>query len=265
MLTRAREDSPDVLLIYDCCHPLSATPTNTRQNRAVVECIFAGGLESKVPVPGPESFTKALTTALARASSKGEVVSVVELHRQLICDLANFTSTALFDDEDEIRQDESERPIITSNSRATPSHIFLSKRDRTIRLIPTSAKKGKQPVRDTSNGKTVASQSSWPKTLLAVHLRDDSKNLEDLKSWLLEAPPGVVEFCGVHPSFSSLILVAVAVPVWDLLPDSHAVSFVGFATGPQVSLSTLEPNQNTTTLHVYDMKTPETSHQQVSK
>lgn len=233
MLTRARQDSPDVLLIHDCCHPLSATPSNLRQSRAVVECIFAGGFESKVPVSGPDSFTCALIDELSVASTNGDVLSVVELHRRLICRLVNWQPRAVFDKNDEPREDLDGRSIVTTASRVTPAHLFLSKRDRTIKLIPLSATKSKDPRTSLSFEEKDPNSEHWPKTMLSVFLDNRENNLEDLRAWLLKAPPGVVEFSGIHPSFSSLLLLAIPVPVWDFLPDSLAVSFVGFTSGPQ--------------------------------
>ncbi|KAH8175899.1 hypothetical protein LIA77_04317 [Sarocladium implicatum] len=262
MLTRAREDSPDVLLIHDCCHPLSATPSNLRQNRAVVECIFAGGFEAKVPVSGPDSFTCALTDELSVASSTGEIISVVELHRRLICRLVNWQPRPVFDKNDELREDETGRTIITTASRVTPAHLFLSKRDRTIKLIPISAKKSKQPIRNPEIQDKDPDSAQWPKTMLAVQLKDNERNLEDLKSWLLEAPPGVVEFCGIHPSFSSLLLIAVPIPVWDLLPDSNAVSFVGFTSGPQALLPEVRALERPATVQHSDTCAPDLAQQQ---
>ncbi|KAK2609209.1 hypothetical protein QQS21_002291 [Conoideocrella luteorostrata] len=236
LLTRAREHSPDVLLLHDCCHPLSAHTSNQKESRAVVECIFAGGFESRVPISGPDSFTRALTEELSVAESNGEVISVVELHRRLICRLVNWQPRPLFDENDQLRKDEHGRTILTSESRVTPCHLFLSKRDRTIHLAPkSSARKDKRPVSKRRSAEDMLTNEYWPKALLAIRLVENANNTSNLKSWLLAAPMEVVEFVGIHPSFSSLLLLAVPIPVWDMLPDSDAVSFIGFTTetGPR--------------------------------
>lgn len=235
LLTRAREQSPDVLLLHDCCHPLSAHTSNQKESRAVVECIFAGGFESRVPISGPDSFTRALTEELSVAESNGEVISVVELHRRLICRLVNWQPRPLFDENDQLRKDKHGRTILTSESRVTPCHLFLSKRDRTIHLAPKScSKKGKQRMEKGRNAQQDMSSANacWPKALLAIRLVENANNTSNLKSWLLSAPVEVVDFVGILPSFSSLLLLALPIPVWDMLPDSDAVSFIGFMTDP---------------------------------
>jgi hypothetical protein len=59
--------------------------------------------------------------------------------------------------------------------------------------------------------------------------------------WLREAPPearDLIKIEGFWGSFSSLLLVRMPIHVWDLLPESPAVSFVGFTTtdnrGPEL-------------------------------
>jgi hypothetical protein len=39
---------------------------------------------------------------------------------------------------------------------------------------------------------------------------------------------------GVFPSYSTLIILSIPVPLWDLLPDNPAYTFIGYITGPGV-------------------------------
>lgn len=222
LLARARPTSPDVLLLYDSCNSLWARPSNTKTSRAVVESLFAGGFESQVPIAGPGSFSASLMDELGIAARSNKPLSVVELHRRLICKL----------------QQSQPRVMVT------PSHLFLSVNTRPIllspmklhRLIDTNDRTASLALQD-ANGvmANTVDHRSWPKVLLALRLVDNEDNMKALQRWLLDAPSGVIEFGGMSPSFSTLLLVQVPIPVWDTLEPSPAVSFVSFISGPPTS------------------------------
>lgn len=77
--------------------------------------------------------------------------------------------------------------------------------------------------------------------MIAVRLTEDVNAVEEVKQWLLAAPRGAVEFEGIMPSYSSILLVATPVVIWDMLPPCSAVSFLGFIRGPGGAEPTTQP------------------------
>ncbi|KAI0409116.1 hypothetical protein F4802DRAFT_545495 [Xylaria palmicola] len=231
LLVRAEDNSPDVLLLYDCCFSLASHRSNSNKSRAEVEGLFAGGFESKVPIPGQDSFTKHLTDALATAPDSGRTLTVAELHRQIIVRLQSFHEQAIFDANHEIRRcGTTGRVLHTQSVRVTPSHLFLAgnEKPRLIALQPLDESKPSSTTPEVAQ----AQPSNWPKVLLAIRLLDDGYIEQEFRDWILHAPPGVVEFRGIFPSFSSLLLIEVPIEVWDLLPPCPAVFFVSFTANP---------------------------------
>ncbi|KAI1300030.1 hypothetical protein F5Y03DRAFT_364814 [Xylaria venustula] len=231
LLVRAEDDSPDVLLLYDCCFPLASHRSNSNNSKAEVEGLFAGGFESKVPIPGQDSFTKHLTDVLATAPESGRTLTIAELHRQIIVRLQSFHEQAIFDANHEIRRCGITGKVLhTKSVRVTPSHLFLAgnEKPRLIALRPLNG--GKAKSKDTTA--LESKPSEWPKVLLAIRLLDDDHIEQEFRDWLLHAPPGVVEFRGLFPSFSSLLLIEVPIEIWDLLPPCPAVFFASFTASP---------------------------------
>ncbi|OTA97449.1 hypothetical protein M434DRAFT_275372 [Hypoxylon sp. CO27-5] len=245
ILARAQNDSPDVLLIYDCCHSLYARPTNNEPTRAVVECLFAGGFEAKVPTAGPDSFTTALYQELGVALDSPKPSSVADLHRKIINRLETWKPTPMFQD-NKLRKHGTGKPALTKAVRTTPIHISLSRNEepRTIFLTPkkeVSSLAETQGHQDECEDKT--KDQDLPRVLLAIRIIENQDSIEELKRWILTAPSGVVRFEKIYRSYSDLLLVEVPLPVWDLLPQNPAVAFIGFTRGEK-SLSSIQ-NLNT--------------------
>ncbi|KAI0440060.1 hypothetical protein F4803DRAFT_528877 [Xylaria telfairii] len=231
LLVRAEDNSPDVLLLYDCCFSLASHRSNSNNSRAEVEGLFAGGFESKVPIPGQDSFTKHLTDVLATAPDSGRMLTIAELHRQIIVRLQSFHEQAIFDANHEIRRCGITGKVLhTKSVRVTPSHLFLAGNEKPRLIVLRPLKSGKTKSESTA---TIELKSSeWPKVLLAIRLLDDDYMEQEIRDWILHAPPGVVEFRGLFPSFSSLLLIEVSIEIWDLLPPCPAVFFVSFTANP---------------------------------
>ncbi|KAI1123235.1 hypothetical protein F5Y10DRAFT_270291 [Nemania abortiva] len=221
-LVRARDNSPDVLLLYDCCFDLSSHGSNTNTSRAEVEGLFAGSFGPQVSMPGQHSFTKHLIDALATTP---QPLTIVELHRQIIARLSSPFGEGVFDKDNNIKMCNG-KALYTKDIGVTPSHLFLAGNEnpRTLALIPPGT--GEVNVNESNPDED---QSDWPMVLLAVSLFDDNS----VQNWLLKAPPGV-QYRGIFPGFSSLLLVEVTVAIWDLLPSSPAVSFLSFTTNSRV-------------------------------
>ncbi|KAH7305582.1 hypothetical protein B0I35DRAFT_113432 [Stachybotrys elegans] len=269
ILARAQDDSPDVLLIYDCCHSLYAHPTNRNSGRAIVECLFAGGFEAKVPIAGPDSFTAALIDELCEAIHSPTPPSVSDLHRGIIDRLQRWKARGIFGSDDAIIKDRiTGKVVLTKAVRTTPVHMFLSVNDapRTIILAPRKqcASEDSELEAIGKSTTTISQSSALPRVLLAVRIVDDEKNTEALKNWLLSAPAEVVVFEKIYQSYSELFLVELPVSVWNMLPRSPAVSFIGFTMGEK-ALPRLDGSQMTSSipLQEYQASADITKHSRV--
>lgn len=197
----------------------------------MVEGLFAGGFETRVPFPGPTSFTTALTHELGIAARAGKVMSVIDLHDKVSSRIQQLPRITRFSG-NELYQDESGKPQISEPANFTPHHRWLSaKRNRSLKLVPSESIEGKE----IADPRDHTQSDACLKVLLAVHLEDDATHSDALKDWLLDAPREAVKFVAIEPSFSSILLLAVSIPVWDMLPDSPAVSFVAFTQDSELS------------------------------
>lgn len=139
ILARARDDSPDVLLIYDCCHSLHAQPINDEPTRAVVEGLFAGDFEAEVLISGPDSFTNVFTHELCEAVQSLTPLSIVALRRGIIDRLQKGKASSRFAPDGRVIRDKTIGKVaLTKPVRTTPIYIPLSTSNpkRTIFLAP---------------------------------------------------------------------------------------------------------------------------------
>ncbi|KAF3018198.1 hypothetical protein E8E14_012038 [Neopestalotiopsis sp. 37M] len=189
LLSEGDADAPDVLTLYDCCHPLCTLHGTSQSSNAVIESLCAGGFESVVPMPGPDSFTFALVDELSGVASSGRAMS-----------------------------------------RSSPSQLTFNGS-----FHP-------------ENQSEYATQDS-PAVLLMVTVAEGEPSVrDDVRKWLLSSPPGVVEFKGFYRSFSTLMLVEMALEIWDLMPPDPAVTFAGFVNYAE---PTTVPENEPTLLHNY--------------
>jgi hypothetical protein len=89
----------DVLIILDCCEsggslqsyppssPTSGANANLLSNPGTTELIAAAPFDTVAPGPGETSFTAALMIELKILAGKGELFSVVELHRKVLANI----------------------------------------------------------------------------------------------------------------------------------------------------------------------------------
>ena len=89
----------DVLIILDCCKsggslqsyppssPTSGANANLLSKSGTTELIAAAPFDTIAPGQGETSFTAALITELKILAGKGELFSVVELHRKVLANI----------------------------------------------------------------------------------------------------------------------------------------------------------------------------------
>ncbi|ETS81324.1 hypothetical protein PFICI_06326 [Pestalotiopsis fici W106-1] len=231
LLAEGDADAPDVLTLYDCCHPLCTQHGTSRPSNAVIESLCAGGFESEVPMPGPDSFTFALVDELSLAAHSNQPISVPELHKRLIGRLELFQQRARWNRDESRRRSPNGQLAFTVNERRTPVYVSLSvhRPVRTIMLTPIRRESIVQMEVTNPNAQSKLASQDPPTVLLVVRVSEDEISArEEVKTWLLNSPPGVLEFKGFYQSYSTLILVEIALEVWDLLPSCPATTFAGF-------------------------------------
>lgn len=245
-LCHVDNDSPDVLLLYDSCHPTNGQGS-IESSKAVVELLAACGFETRAPEVGKDSFTHSLIQELAEAASRSAGISVPELHRRQICRLQSWKSDVLL-----TRDDAGKRkvclnghgvPLFEPPVRRTPIHCQLSLNDRPRAIVlspPPAQTKIQEDFIDLSKhnsgaagvGNATAQSGSPPHlhALLRVSLVEDEFSETEFRDWLCGAPEATkgIKILGVLPSCSTMLLIQLPVEIWDLLPSSPAVSFIGF-------------------------------------
>ncbi|KAL2072072.1 hypothetical protein VTL71DRAFT_11415 [Oculimacula yallundae] len=259
------EADADVLLLYDCCNSAAtATSSSTQRHKGVTEVIAACGYETIAPEVGEHSFSNALTEVLA-AASKGRPFSVAELHTKILTRLKCWTPSFVKDEKGKRREDHAGRLLFERQPRRTPIYSIICETEprRSVILAPlklftpeaNEASLGSNYA-TTRTGKASASESSlqehfepldqvrkrkraadegfeYPQVLLAIRLDRQELDIEAWKECLLrQLPPEAkdIKIEGIYGSFSTLLLLRLPLEVWDLLPQNHAYSFVGFVT-----------------------------------
>lgn len=225
--------------------------------QTVTEVLTAGGFESIAAEVGVDSFTNALIEELADAVH-GPPIKVIDLHTQLIGRLQTWKHSRLKNTEGAPLVDRNMRPIREPLRRRTPIHYFLSEKKRSIVLAPLSkepqAISQNRPATDTSlrqsaprSGGSPANTSAeatinpkYPQVLLCFRLISDKFDVPTWVDWLRDAPSEVKDVItveGVWGSYSTIVLLRVPISVWDMLPESDGVSFIGFTTTDNESMN----------------------------
>lgn len=253
MQTMLEQAKSDVLILLDCCAAASSTAGT---GNGVTEVIAACGFETWAPGVGEHSFTRSLIDELEDLAS-GAIFSAALLHNKVLSRIKYW------------------KPRYDQNSsrerRKTPIYILLANetKRRSIGLAPlqpqlpiavnelTISQSVSNPSSEITEGNSDSSSSSnssmdavWPDpdfkspmVLISVALEDDQTlYVENWRDWM-RSIPALVKFAhieGILKSESALLLVSIPVAVWDLLPQSPAMSFVGFVR----SRNFFEPQSN---------------------
>ena len=239
----------DVLILLDCC---AAASSISATGSGVTEVIAACGFETWTPGVGEHSFTRSLIDEL-RYWSRVHTLSVAMLHNKVLSRIKYWKPRFGTTGEHEHRK--------------TPIYIVLSNegQQRSIRLVPlqindisavghtessTQRSPSVSPMSSIEAQSILdaslpdSSQSSvhqvWPdqnychpKVLISLSLKEDQKlNMDEWVEWM-RSVPALVKYAnvdGIYKSGSTLILLIVPVAIWDLLPKSPAIAFIGFTS-----------------------------------
>lgn len=200
-----------------------------------MEVLAACGFESGTPGPGEHSFTNCLIHELADAVRLRTPIPVTTLHRNILCRLRAWKPALLLRDEDSVALDGRGRPLFESAQRRTPIYCNLTNSAKLRSIVLCPRRREQNHVASGAEPEHLSSDAQrGPTVLLAIRVQEDSLKLEEWTEWLRDAPPGVREVevrISSVSSLSTLLLLQVPIPVWDMLPRSPATSFVGFTTG----------------------------------
>ncbi|KAK3339728.1 hypothetical protein B0T25DRAFT_618264 [Lasiosphaeria hispida] len=212
--------SCDTLLLYDCSH--SIQPGETTTGKGVIETLAARGLESP-DTEGPRLFTHSLVQELAHAAHTQQYVSTVELHRRLVTRLQKPSPTVPLDTYSIL-------PLDPPTPTHTPIHALLSNTPRTITLAPLPGPQTPSVV--LAPPTTAPAPAGGPDVLVACRLAEQSFDVEQWKRWV-EGVGGArgISVTAVYPSFSVLVILRMPIAVWDLVPATAGISFVGYVAG----------------------------------
>ncbi|PVH83395.1 hypothetical protein DL98DRAFT_413125, partial [Cadophora sp. DSE1049] len=240
----------DVLILLDTC---AAASSATTSQFAVMETIAACGFERRAPPPGEHSLTNTRVDVLRDWISKPSF-SAASLHTEILFRL-------------KLKEAKKGREGIPLEWCVTPIHwintkdckasgIELCRRDPSTSLsgTPSAATSDEDDAStyvdamdldfdDKSSSSTplssVSSDGSYkvPHVLITLQLEENQPlDASQCARWLDKFPllAKWVKVEAVFPSHSTLMILSVPMPIWDMLPDHPACSFIGYATGPNI-------------------------------
>ena len=226
MQSQFDESQSDILLLLDCCAAGSSGAST--YGSSVREVIAACGFETWAPGVGRHSFTAGLIKELQYLAIESPF-SAAELHTMVL-------QRAMRGYNPRYEQDPRYERI---EKRKTPLHILLSRSVEygSIELSPIVLEGEVEQSAITRTTEIAhCSIPQFPNALISVSLRISSGQdlglsiKEELIEWLKNVPilANSAHVEGIFESESTLLLLSLPVPVWDLLSENPAVSFIGF-------------------------------------
>jgi len=239
----------DVLILLDTCAAASST---MRSQYGTMEAIVACGFESWAPPPGEYSFTNTLIEVLDDWVNK-RTFSASCLHAEILFQLKlketkkgregkklEWCTTPIhinYTADSKLPGIELCRRNILPPSELNPLSLESEKRTTFIDPMDVDYDESNTTLSPLST-LTFSGEFQTPHVLVKIGLEQNQAPL-DVKQCLrwLESVPFLGTWAkieGVFPSYSTLIILSIPVPLWDLLPDNPAYTFIGYITGPGV-------------------------------
>ncbi|RDL31360.1 uncharacterized protein BP5553_09569 [Venustampulla echinocandica] len=237
------ESRSDVLFLLDCC----ATRGLARGgSHGVIETIAACESEPWVGGPGRNLFTNALISVLedwvtrpsfTAAMLHSEVLAAMKTEqpaRREWTDLQDIrdrkTPIYLLDsiDPKALSIELATRRIVNGRASANFSWpgVVLSPSNPSPVFSKFDIYNPANLLRTLKNG-----HLQIPHVLISVALEEhQSSDFEAWYRWIRQVP-GLANYAvveGIYKSHSTMLLVSIPLLIWDMLPDDHAVSFVGY-------------------------------------
>lgn len=205
----------DVLILLDCCYAASAACRAMSTGRGTKEIVAACSSREETTAVDPRSFTRVLIDVLEDAAQEAcrKMFTVASLHGNMVC-----------------RRDK---------LRYQPIHAIIDKKsDHSIALVPFPRQSCDALATPSLLGSTIPSTNrndtsrDGARVLLMIHLEQspDWDLVRFLKNQsLLPSYVNGVEILRIEAMFdsdSTVVLVSIPIPVWDLLPDHEACKYL---------------------------------------
>ena len=259
MLEQAKSD---VLILLDCC---AAASSATGGGTGITEIIAACGFEAWAPGVGQHSFTRSLIDEL-KYLRRTSPFSTSLLHNKVLSRVKywkpRYDSSArhqemrktpiyiVISNETRPRSIELEPrpPPLLTVTEDTLTANYTSSPDPQLHDSAFSSLSLSPDVSSTSGPASESSRSSvsevWPdknfecpKVLISVALEEEQwLSAPQWADWI-RSVPGLVKYAnveGIYKSGSTLLLISVPIAVWNLIPPSSAISFIGFSKSPNL-------------------------------
>lgn len=220
------ESVSDTLFLLDCCHAGSSI---SQALKGFSETIAASGFEYIAPPPGPHSFTNALTRVLFEWSRTSQSFTIAALHAEILTYLKIIPPDQLTRDGLTLATASTSMEMRTFEWRRTPVHYIRStyKYISSIILAPKSQfEDDESSHRETNPPKP----NHNPRVVLSISLTEDIRadDAESCRRWLTNFPLPTQDITveAVFHSFSTVVLISVALEIWDMLPEIPGCNFV---------------------------------------
>jgi len=263
------QSKSDVLLLLDCCCAAAAATCIPSRTTSITETIGACGWETWAPEPGSHSFTNALIEVLEDWIDR-KSFSAAMLHSEIL--------SVLKQSRPRYNREISKTPVyIVTTSNPKTCSIEISRRTQPDEG-PTSS--GLASSREREDSPTTCSNISvesdlfdlsalidtlpdktflLPHVIISVALEtDQALDMKSFEAWVKQFPAlaTYAKIQGVYKGYSTLVLLALPIVIWNLLPEDPACNFVGYVRTDNLldrdlqrhNKSTLEENQVVTQL-----------------
>jgi hypothetical protein len=240
----------EVLILLDTCAAASSAATS---QFGIMETIAACGFESRAAPPGEFSFTNALIEIMQDWINKPSF-SVSILHTEILFQLKQKENKR---GREGTKLEWCSSPIYlryTQDTRSPGIELYC----RTSTIVPeASLVKVPRPTTYThateanpedTNRKTSPFYSlspdkryRVPRVLISISLEEDQPQLdsENCTRWFANMPFLAADV-EVFPSCSTLMIMSIPLPVWNMFPDHPACSFIGYVTAPKLKNMSLK-------------------------
>jgi len=243
------KSTSDVLLLLDCCSAAAAaTASAPARTDSITEIIAACGWETWAPNPGYHSFTYALIAVL---QDRQTPFSAAMLHSEVLAFLKQqrprrhareYTKTPVYVlsasdprkcsieiarrsnvNSDSITQDAEQVPLAANMQRSNDLGM------NSLPLTPAD-----NTTFDPSAFIATLPDNNFvlPHVIISVALEaDQGLDLRAFTQWFRQFPAlaQYAKIQGVYRGYSTLVLAALPVVIWNLLPENPAYNFVGYA------------------------------------
>jgi hypothetical protein len=234
----------EVLILLDTCAAASSAATS---QFGIMETIAACGFESRAAPPGEFSFTNALIEIMRDWISKPSF-SVSILHTEILFQLKKKDNKR---GREGTKLEWCSSPIYlryTQDSRSPGIELYRRTSPVTPEAVPVMVPRPttythatevnlENPNRKISPFYSLSQDKRYrvPRVLISISLEEDQPQLdsENCTRWFANMPFLAADV-EVFPSCSTLMIMSIPLPVWNMFPDHPACSFIGYVTAPKL-------------------------------